>query len=538
MNTNIVIGVGGTGAKVVESILHLSVAGLVSDNLQVGLVDQDGSNGNAMRTEQLITRLVDLRSHWRRSGAPHSLGASALFRTEIRPVSDKDNVWTPHPRSNMTLGQIFDREGMPEDEKRLFDSLFAIGTGEHDTEQNMALDRGYRGRPHVGSAAMTSRIEDDIPFWKRLLDALESSKGSTEVRILLAGSVFGGTGAAGFPTLAKLIRRRLPAGADNVRIGGILMLPYFDFDPPDTTGADAQTLAANVARSEELAQQAKSALKHYADMMDSDPIFDQLYMVGWDRTFHVGAHHDGANLQNNPALPPELIAGMAAGRFFLEAEDEADTAKKTDDRGVFALARSQRGRLSWDDLPSPFDKRPKAPMEDLGRLLRFAVAWKYWSPIVSAPRSTWGRLVKRDPWYVLQGVDQIDFKNAAPEAEVKALNEYVDELLRWAAAMELRSQDIRLKFDLWDLNEVVTTNPQNPQDFSLPPVLAEAVHDRLFETLIVPNAEAERPPGTASVLAHLNQTSIDDPGRRGMGVFVGALHQFVDLYIDRERAMP
>ena len=61
MAVNILIGVGGTGAKVVESTLHAAVAGLAGDNLTVGLVDQDGSNGNVGRTAQLLATIVSAR---------------------------------------------------------------------------------------------------------------------------------------------------------------------------------------------------------------------------------------------------------------------------------------------------------------------------------------------------------------------------------------------------------------------------------------------------------------------------------------------
>lgn len=520
MTVNIVIGIGGTGAKVVESILHMTAAGLVAEQLQVGLVDQDRSNGNVNRTERLIETLIKSRKVWREGSGVHALGNSPLFRSDIRKISNNENVWTPHPSANVTLAQIFDRESMSEQEQRLFDGLFAIGQGAGDTEQRMPLDQGYRGRPHIGAAAMTSRIEDDIDFWRQLLEAVNAARGSRDVNILLAGSVFGGTGAAGFPTLAKLIRRKIPNGAENVRIGGVLMLPYFDFAAPPSD--DAASSDANVARAEELAQQSKNALKYYADMLSREQVFDQLYMVGWDTPFSVGDHHAGANAQENPPLAPEVFAGLAAARFF------QDKSGKTERSEVYTVARAETDTLTWSDLPSPVADS-HAPLRAIGRLLRFAASWKYWSSIVSRPRSGVSRLVNRDPWFKLQQLGKIDFRAAAPENEVRALDGYVDDLLRWAASIEVHANAAKLDFRLWKLEEIIARTGDGSPRFNLPAALQERQHDNLLNRLIVPGPTTGNLPNSADLLHRLSTEVEEDSGQRGIGVFVSALHAFSDI---------
>lgn len=523
MTINIVIGIGGTGAKVVESVLHLTSAGLLPEQLYVGLVDQDRSNGNVNRTERLVQTLINARRAWREGTGHHTLGSSPLFRSEIRKVSESENVWTPHPNANVTLAQIFDRESMDETEQRLFDSLFAVGKGAGDTEQRMPLDQGYRGRPHIGAAAMTSRIETDVDFWKQLVEHVNSARGSRDVNILLVGSVFGGTGAAGFPTLAKLIRRKIPEGAENVRIGGVLMLPYFDFAAPPSDEVDSAD--ANVARAEELAQQSQNALKYYADMLAREPVFDQLYMVGWDQPFSVGDHHAGAQAQENPPLLPEVFAGLAAARFFEDRQDRADGSE------VYTVARADADAVNWTDLPSPFGDN-HVPLKSLGRLLRFGASWKYWSPIVSRPRSGLSRMITRDPWYRMQQVNSIDFRAAAPENEVAALNQYVDDLLRWAAAIEVHANAAKLDFRLWRLEEITQRDGNGSNRFRLPVVLNEQQHDALLNRLIVPGESTGSLPTSADLLNRLSTEAEPDQGQRGLGVFVSALHAFSDLQLE------
>ena len=58
---NYIIGIGGTGAKCLEHLLHCCSAGLGPDNLWAGMVDQDEANGNVSRTKILLSKYMNLR---------------------------------------------------------------------------------------------------------------------------------------------------------------------------------------------------------------------------------------------------------------------------------------------------------------------------------------------------------------------------------------------------------------------------------------------------------------------------------------------
>ena len=64
MALNLLIGVGGTGAKVVEAALVAFLAGLGPPAVTVGFVDQDESNGNVDRTRDLLARSAAFRRLW------------------------------------------------------------------------------------------------------------------------------------------------------------------------------------------------------------------------------------------------------------------------------------------------------------------------------------------------------------------------------------------------------------------------------------------------------------------------------------------
>lgn len=526
MATNVVIGIGGTGAKVVEAVLHTATAGLITENLVVGLVDQDGANGNVAQTDEVLHSLIDARNVWRGQARPHRLGKSPLFATHIKALSDRQAVWVPHPDKRSTLARIFGREQFSPEERLLFDGLFVDSDDPDLDEQQLPLEEGYRGRPHIGAAAMASRGGED-PFWEQLNQILDDATGSKEVRILLAGSVFGGAGASGFPTIARLITGRVKRGK-NLKIGGVLMLPYFDFDPAPKSTDDDEETRRNVVKSEELALQAKSALKHYVDLLETEGLFDQLYLVGWDRPFALGYHSRGSNSQTNPPLAPEVLAALAGARFFqTRFDDEEDK--------VLVCARKSQGALTWSDLPSPIDEDGDAPRKAFGQLLRFAVAWKYWASLVGKPKSGLSSF-KTDTWARRQKVNEIKYNITPVEDEVSALDAYVNKLLAWAGAIRINAEAAGLDLRLWDTDGFLSRPTKPYEPVGVPAGFDGTEFAKFYDRLIVSGEGVERLPSTADQIKRLTDEAEDDHGQEALGRFVSALHAYSTVTTSQQGA--
>ena len=165
---------------------------------------------------------------WLRDSADATPGRTALGRVEIeRLFGARQPLVAPNWRAMRPCSKVLQRDQMPEDQRTLFDMLFAPG----DEEQDMPLSQGYQGRAHIGSAAMLASLDKDVGgFNRRLTELIKMAKQDQDVRIFLVGSVFGGTGAAGFPTLARAVNQIRTggddaAGRENVRVAGALMLP-------------------------------------------------------------------------------------------------------------------------------------------------------------------------------------------------------------------------------------------------------------------------------------------------------------------------
>ena len=206
-----VIGIGGTGAKCIESLVHLAAAGLMPDSgeLQVLFVDPDTANGSRARVEETI-------AHYEACKDQIDLGQTHFLQTTIKCFDPM--LWTPFDMTNPSLKQFFQYANFQDSAAgKLFDVLYSR------SEKECSLEEGFRGHPSIGSAVMAKTV--DLNKDKTWIEFSKRIKGDDgDAKVFLAGSIFGGTGASGFPTIAQIIRDEL-----DVKLGGALILPYFKF---------------------------------------------------------------------------------------------------------------------------------------------------------------------------------------------------------------------------------------------------------------------------------------------------------------------
>jgi hypothetical protein len=515
MTTNVLIGVGGTGAKVVEAALYLFFAGLGPSKVIVGLVDQDKANGNLTRTRELLYDLVKFRKDF---SADNRLDWSrtTLGRVQIEPLFGDDPYWQPSADGQGSLAQILDRGGLDADRQALMDLLFLEG----EEEQDMGLAQGYRGRAHVGAAAMLASLElGDGLFKKRMVELMKNATIDGDVRIFLVGSAFGGTGAAGFPTMARRINtlRKDARNGEKVKLGGALMLPYFSFaDPEDET--DNVVLAAN------LMPQAQAALQYYNQLFKSEPVFDHIYLAGSDKIFKLPHHSPGDNDQINPPLPSELLGAQAAIDFFnapvIEASQEVGTAVKV-------CARAKPGVVGWGDLPGAAHARHQDTYDRLGQLLRTAVWWRFQVEPELGRRNLLGKL--KAGW--LQDLTRdVDFQVTETDEARKRLILLFDSLLMWCGAMRLYAEDAGLKFQLWN-TEIVqeqadVRQPRRP--IRIAAGLSDQRANEAYNAALSPLDHNEPPRSAAALHDELTSRALRDThaaaGHRGFGRLAAMVH--------------
>ena len=308
---NYVIAIGGSGVRCLESLVQLCAIGIGPDELFLLVIDPDEANGNVQRLRDLVTRYCDCREQL---GFTHQ---SSIFKTrlEFSVEGEKDFLaWSP----------VISSDG--EKNLREYLRLNNLAAAEKGTEQQLLSDmarllysqeeldidfeQGFRGRASVGAPVM-ARIKDSLGKkpWFDLSTHIGQRLGEgRDARVFVMASIFGATGACGFPTVATILRDASQSWGTNEQLflGGSLLLPYFSFKvPPNQQGL--------YARPENFLLTTKAALKHYSFVWRDGGPYDEMYFIG-DRDLDAQGREFalGGEDQKNDCHYIEWLAALAA----------------------------------------------------------------------------------------------------------------------------------------------------------------------------------------------------------------------------------
>jgi hypothetical protein len=440
-----IISIGGTGARVAEAMVHLAAAGLLgTDAVKVLFIDPDESNGNLKRTQDSLHIYQACRHSVVGEGAPNLPWLNAPF-TAV-------GNWSPFGvalEGHKTLGDFFNYASYDESAglKQLFDVLYT------EQERKADLDVGFRGRPAIGAAVMSQVNLDrnDQEPWRSLLQQISMDLGmGKSPKIFLCGSIFGGTGASGFPTIGRLIYNLLLKNKlqGNVKLGGLLMLPYFQFSTPIQ-----QTPNDIYAKPEQFLMNTQAALHYYKQQ----EIFDTIFLLGDQEPTSVGNFSLGKNTQNNDPHFIEFFGALATRAFFLGQA----TSK------VVLLSRTQDQQISWSDVPDRETVKPA-----LVTTTRFAWLWhNVISPeLRQAQQSKRGLqdLLKFAPWsghyFKLGRLDLLGGRGLPeltddPEQNVlQLINTWCLDYLHWLGLMHRSGSGVR-SIQLFNPQLLMNTQP-------------------------------------------------------------------------------
>ena len=423
------IGIGGTGAKCLESLVHLAAAGMMPDgDLYVLFVDPDAANGSRARAQQTLV-------HYRRCKNTLTLGQTPLLKTKIDSIdSDSSLYWSPFTDANPSLGNFFGYANLnrARDKTRaaaahLFEVLYS------PTERTTPLDKGFHGHPSIGSAVMAQTVNfNQGDMWSTFRAQITNDRNP---KIFLAGSIFGGTGASGFPTIAKLVRDEF----ENVKLGGALVLPYFKFiseedGNEETSEEDFKKKRDELkAKSEYFLMNTQAALQYYYQL-DQTNIYNAVYLLGNESQTEVANFSGGQEQENAPHFI-ELYAALAAINFFKEDFEGSQ---------YFVTARAEKDRLQWSDLPD--GGNGNRVRSGIAQLARFAFAYLHvYQPKLQEIRKNRGRGSKDASWFrdfFKSGLfkssqrDKIDLEASETQDALTYIETYCQAFLRWLANIQ------------------------------------------------------------------------------------------------------
>ncbi len=308
-----VFAIGGTGSRVVKSLTMLLAAGIKSNYEIVPIIlDPDAAAADVSRT----TRLLNNYRQINKFVDPNS--KDCFFTNKIESLGDVVGAATGDAISNEFRLNIADLNGGTF--KKFIDynlldttgnnkALISLLFSNHNLDLN--LEVGFQGNPNIGSVVLNKFT--DSQEYKQF-----AQNYTAEDKIFIISSIFGGTGAAGFPLILKNIREGIVQGLyfeslKNV-VGAITVLPYFKLDGDETNNIQSSTFMSKT----------KAALSYYHTNITSNKSINTLYYIG-DSANNNYKNAVGGSAQKNDAHFVELAAALAVLDF---ADDQTQYTNK------------------------------------------------------------------------------------------------------------------------------------------------------------------------------------------------------------------
>jgi hypothetical protein len=285
-------GIGGTGARVLRSFTMMMAAGVKigSNEIVPIIIDPDASNADLTRTVALMNKYRDIRSDLSFAQG----NETQFFRTEVTQILPN---YTLHIQdtSNKTFQQFIDLPSMDKASQAMMKMLFS------DKNLSSSMDVGFKGNPNIGSVVLNQMVNSND--FRDFANNFEQGD-----KIFIISSIFGGTGASGFPLLLKTLRtgKDFPNNdlINNAEIGAITVLPYFKLQADNTSEIDSSTFISKT----------KSALAYYENNISQNNSINALYYLA-DDVSNTYDNHEGGATQQNDAHLIEFLAATAIVDF-------------------------------------------------------------------------------------------------------------------------------------------------------------------------------------------------------------------------------
>lgn len=280
--------IGGTGSRVLRSFTMMMAAGvdINVDEIVPVIIDPDTANADRTRAISLLQTYNAIRSKLSFSEEI----PTRFFRKEISNTMP-DYSLRIQGTVAQTFQQFIDLSSMDDSTQAFVRMLFS----EKNLSSNM--DVGFKGNPNIGSVVLNQIVEsEDFETFANNFSAGD--------KIFIISSIFGGTGASGFPLLLKTLRTGNNFPNFNIinaaEIGAITILPYFKLKNDGNSEIDSSTFISKT----------KSALAYYEKNICQNGSVNALYYLADDMA-NTYDNHEGGSAQKNNAHLIEFLAATA-----------------------------------------------------------------------------------------------------------------------------------------------------------------------------------------------------------------------------------
>jgi hypothetical protein len=355
-----VFGIGGTGSRALRALTMLLASGVECgvDTVVPIVIDRDMSNEDLTRTKLLLDDYIAVNKIALKT--PNN----KFFRTKIELLNNE--LCLQLKDKTLKFDEYIGRSSMSKENQALTDMLFSKKT------LNLDMSAGFQGNPNIGSVVLNQFDNSDV-FRAFATDFTDPNN-----KIFIISSIFGGTGASGFPLLRKVLHtineNTNPNELDNwglvneAQIGAISVLPYFTVkNATDDSLVDSDTFI----------DKAKAALAYYKT---EDKHLDTFYYIA-DKCATTYEHHKGGSTQKNNAHFVELAAALAI-LDFVNPDKAADNIHRNRDKKIEHTTYKEFGILPGEEKENCLEITFSNLADETGEILvnplsRFFLFGKY-----------------------------------------------------------------------------------------------------------------------------------------------------------------
>ena len=339
-----IFGIGGTGSRVIKSLSMLFASGVKLENdfdtVIPIIIDPDTENGDLNRTKDILRLYQEIRNQIK--------DPDDFFKQELKTVNEladpKNKTISPdyfqfklNDVDSTTFGQYIGFDSLYEEYKNSKDDKSFVKLLYSNSNLNSDLSIGFKGNPNMGSIVLNqfTNSEDFKRFGQTF---------GPEDAIFIINSIFGGTGAAGFPLLLKNLRGNPNllnfAQIKDAPIGGLTYLPYFTLDKKGEINAES------------FEEKAKIAIDYYNRTIINQRKINVLHFIGNRGNTNAEEYAVGGAEQKNKAHFLEVAGALSIIEFCKNignyACNNAQTTRQTEIK-EFGIERANEN-ISFDDL--------------------------------------------------------------------------------------------------------------------------------------------------------------------------------------------
>lgn len=322
--------VGGTGSRVMRPLVMQLASGVLPVDEQGNkmpleivplIIDPHTANEDLKRTDNLLRNYKQIRHALYGNDSNVKKG---FFAAKISTLSDiipngtllnNTFLFNLGAVESARFKEFISYNTLDASNQALCSMLFS------EEQLNTKMDIGFVGSPNIGSVAL-NEFKDSEEF-KQFSNVFQSTD-----RVFVVSSIFGGTGAAGYPLIVKNIRNA--AQNSNIsnrgclrdaRIGALTVLPYFNIQ---------QDEKSPISRGDFISK-TKSALYYYHDNLTGLrqngrdlPLskVNACYYLGDEIPSNPYFNDPGNNGQRNDAHLIEYIGALSVLDFLQIGDEE------------------------------------------------------------------------------------------------------------------------------------------------------------------------------------------------------------------------